>query len=135
MFCLKKNIVNAGVHLTMFIINHFFIWVFLTNFILLCIYGFAALLFIFQFDTFYYLNNLDDFLKFKKLKTWHFKNTQTTLDGTDVKSTQEIVPSLPKTKIEKKINEEVRKMMGEIFACIERELIEFIQHHERMDST
>ncbi|XP_050053093.1 exocyst complex component 1 isoform X2 [Aphis gossypii] len=63
------------------------------------------------------------------------KNTQTTLDGVDVKSNQEILPSLPKTKIEKKINEEVRKMMGEIFACIEPELIGFIQYHERMDST
>lgn len=65
----------------------------------------------------------------------YFQNTQTTLDGTDVKLTQELLPSLPKTKIEKKINEEVRKMMGEIFACIEPELIAFIQYHERMDST
>lgn len=64
-----------------------------------------------------------------------FQNTQTTLDGTDVKSTQEVLPSLPKTKIEKKINEEVKKIMGEIFACIEPELIAFIQYHERMDST
>jgi len=57
------------------------------------------------------------------------------LDEADVKSNQDILPSLPKTKIEKKINEEVRKMMGEIFACIEPELIGFIQYHERMDST
>lgn len=64
-----------------------------------------------------------------------FQNTQTTLDGAYVKSTQEVLPSLHKTKIEKKINEEVRKMMGEMFACIEPELIAFIQYHERMDST
>lgn len=64
-----------------------------------------------------------------------FQNTQTTLDGSDVKSTQEVLPSLPKTKIEKKINEDVKKIMGEIFACIEPELIAFIQYHERMDST
>lgn len=57
------------------------------------------------------------------------------MDGADVKSTQEVLPSLHKTKIEKKINEEVRKMMGEMFACIEPELIAFIQYHERMDST
>jgi len=57
------------------------------------------------------------------------------LDGADEKSIQEILPSLPKTKMEKKINEEVRKMMGEIFACIEPELISFIQYHERMDSS
>jgi len=57
------------------------------------------------------------------------------LDGVDIKSNQETLTYLPKTKIEKKINEEVRKMMSEIFACIERELIGFIQYHERMDST
>ncbi|XP_050532723.1 exocyst complex component 1 isoform X2 [Daktulosphaira vitifoliae] len=61
------------------------------------------------------------------------KNTQTTLDGTDIKSNIEL--SIPKTRIEKKMNEEVRKMMSEIFASIEPELISFIQYHERMDST
>ncbi|XP_050428979.1 exocyst complex component 1 [Adelges cooleyi] len=63
------------------------------------------------------------------------KNTQTTLDSVDGKINQDSTPALPKTKIEKKINEDVRKMMGEIFACIEPELIAFIQYHERMDST
>lgn len=37
-------------------------------------------------------------------------------------------------KIEKQINEEVRKMMADIFSCIEPELLGFIAHHERLDS-
>lgn len=37
-------------------------------------------------------------------------------------------------KIDKKINEEVRKMMSDIFGCIESELLNFITYHEKMDS-
>jgi hypothetical protein len=41
---------------------------------------------------------------------------------------------IPQKKIDKKINEEVRKMMGDIFGCIEMELLNFITYHEKLDS-
>lgn len=64
------------------------------------------------------------------------QNTQTTLDGLTEearKIDQENV-TIPQKKIDKKINEEVRKMMGEIFSCIEAELLNFITYHEKLDS-
>lgn len=67
----------------------------------------------------------------------HFllQNTQTTLDniGLDNKSEQESVV-IPQKRMEKQMNEDVRKMMAEIFGCIEPELIKFIGYHEKMDS-
>uniref|UniRef100_A0A0K8SIQ1 Exocyst complex component Sec3 PIP2-binding N-terminal domain-containing protein n=2 Tax=Lygus hesperus TaxID=30085 RepID=A0A0K8SIQ1_LYGHE len=62
------------------------------------------------------------------------KNTLTTLDGVPSDSKSEEVPSLPSHKMERQMNEEVRKMMGEIFGSIEPELISFISHYEKMDS-
>lgn len=64
------------------------------------------------------------------------KNTQTTLDGfveENRKFEQENL-QISQKKIDKKINEEVRKMMSDIFGCIEPELLNFITYHEKMDS-
>lgn len=49
------------------------------------------------------------------------------------KSDQDSV-GIPQKKINKKINEEVRKMMSEIFGCTEMELLNFIMYHEKLDS-
>ncbi|RZF37975.1 hypothetical protein LSTR_LSTR005475 [Laodelphax striatellus] len=63
------------------------------------------------------------------------KNTQTTLDGIGLDNRLESEPvALPQKRIEKQVNEEVRRMMGDIFGCIEPELVNFINHHERIDS-
>ncbi|XP_073987849.1 exocyst complex component Sec3 isoform X2 [Rhodnius prolixus] len=64
------------------------------------------------------------------------KNTQTTLDAgisnENFKSDETV--AVPTHKIERQMNEEVRKMMGEIFGCIEPELINFTSHFEKIDS-
>lgn len=66
------------------------------------------------------------------------KNTQTTLDGlgTDSKSETDAISTaaLPLKKMEKQINEEVRRMMGDLFGCLEPELVSFIAYYEKMDS-
>ncbi len=64
------------------------------------------------------------------------QNTQTTLDGfVDDNSKCSLEKTqIPKKKIAKKINEEVRRMMSEIFGCIETELLNFISHHEKLDN-
>lgn len=64
------------------------------------------------------------------------QNTQTTLDGfsEDTRKIEQESLQIPQKKIEKKINEEVRRMMSEIFGCIESELLNFITHHEKMDN-
>jgi len=36
--------------------------------------------------------------------------------------------------MEKQINEEVRRMMGDLFGCLEPELVSFIAYYEKMDS-
>lgn len=41
--------------------------------------------------------------------------------------------ALPIKKIEKQINEEVRKMMGDLFHCLESELNNFISYYEKID--
>lgn len=63
------------------------------------------------------------------------KNTQTTLDGVhrDIKA-EETSIQLPSQRVEKQMNEEVRKMMGVIFRCIEQELISFINHYVKVDN-
>jgi hypothetical protein len=58
------------------------------------------------------------------------KNTQTTLDI----STDAIKDDLPQKKIDRQINEEVRRMMGELFKVLEDELIGFILSFEKLDS-
>jgi carbon monoxide dehydrogenase subunit G len=67
-----------------------------------------------------------------------FQNTQTTLDGlgTDTKTESDTVSTvaLPLKKMEKQINEEVRRMMGDLFGCLESELVSFIAYYEKMDS-
>ncbi|XP_046670906.1 exocyst complex component 1 isoform X2 [Homalodisca vitripennis] len=63
------------------------------------------------------------------------KNTQTTLDGLSGDNRTELeAVVLPQKRIEKQVNEEVRKMMADIFSCIEPELVNFINHHEKLDS-
>lgn len=42
--------------------------------------------------------------------------------------------TLPQRRIDKQVNEEVRRMMGDIFGCIEPELVNFINYHEKLDS-
>lgn len=67
-----------------------------------------------------------------------FQNTQTTLDGlgTDSRNETDAVSAvaLPVKKMEKQINEEVRRMMGDLFGCLETELVSFIAYYEKMDS-
>lgn len=65
------------------------------------------------------------------------RNTQTTLDSAvdEIhKKEQDLSTHLPPQKIEKKINEEVRRMMSELFSCIEPELLNFLTYHEKLDS-
>ena len=62
------------------------------------------------------------------------QNTQTTLDAVarDLKS-EDAVP-LPNHRVERQMNEEVRKMMADIFGCIEPDLIIFISYFEKIDN-
>lgn len=55
------------------------------------------------------------------------KNTQTTLDGINDNV------SLDK-KFDKKMDEDVRKVMGSLFLCLEEELLNFIGCIEKQDS-
>ncbi|KAL1138810.1 hypothetical protein AAG570_008872 [Ranatra chinensis] len=61
------------------------------------------------------------------------KNTQTTLDGLALENRLEEPIILPQQRDERQMNEEVRKMMAEIFGCIEPELVNFINHYEKVD--
>lgn len=67
-----------------------------------------------------------------------FQNTQTTLDGLGIDSKTETdsvsTAVVPLKKMEKQINEEVRRMMGDLFGCLEPELVSFIAYYEKMDS-
>ncbi|XP_071451140.1 exocyst complex component 1 isoform X2 [Hetaerina americana] len=67
------------------------------------------------------------------------KNTQTTLDAPSSEALEDVSSSpnplpLPQKRAEKLMNEEVRKMMGELFASLEQELISFVAHYEKVDS-
>lgn len=65
------------------------------------------------------------------------KNTQTTLDAPSSEAAEEVSPNplpLPQKRAEKLMNEEVRRMMGELFASLEQELISFVAHYEKVDS-
>lgn len=71
------------------------------------------------------------------------KNTQTTLEMEKaVDMTQSIIsgavsPSgdgVPQKRIDRQINEDVRKLMMGLFGCLEPELVSFIQSFERVDS-
>ncbi|KAK6637036.1 hypothetical protein RUM43_010710 [Polyplax serrata] len=64
------------------------------------------------------------------------KNTQTTLDTafSDIRDeTASGTTNLPTKKVEKQINEEVRKMMGDLFHTLEPELTTFISYYEKLD--
>lgn len=64
------------------------------------------------------------------------RNTQTTLDDmstTPVKEERDALV-LPQKRIDRQINEEVRRMMGELFGVLEVELINFILNFEKLDS-
>ncbi|XP_014282653.1 exocyst complex component 1 [Halyomorpha halys] len=63
------------------------------------------------------------------------RNTQTTLDtvSRDLKLEEPSVP-LPNHRVERQMNEEVRKMMADIFGCIEQELMTFISYYEKIDN-
>ncbi|XP_055843951.1 exocyst complex component 1 [Episyrphus balteatus] len=65
------------------------------------------------------------------------KNTQTTLDALESQpepKEQDSSNLLPQKKIDRQINEEVRKLMMALFGCLEPELISFIQSFDKMDS-
>lgn len=66
------------------------------------------------------------------------KNAQNIVDSRnhDVISKDEgdAVVVLPQKKIDRQINEEVRRMMGELFSVLEKELVEFICGLEKLDS-
>lgn len=65
-----------------------------------------------------------------------YKNTQTTLDAGFLESRDEYDSGsglLPTKKIEKQINEEVRKMMGDLFHTLESELTSFFNYYEKLD--
>ncbi|XP_034249053.1 exocyst complex component 1 isoform X2 [Thrips palmi] len=66
------------------------------------------------------------------------KNTQTTLDGLIAEGAgvprEDVDPSVPLKRAEKQVNEEVRRMMADLFGCIEPELVNFVSHYEKVDS-
>uniref|UniRef100_A0A1L8DVX7 Putative exocyst protein sec3 n=1 Tax=Nyssomyia neivai TaxID=330878 RepID=A0A1L8DVX7_9DIPT len=61
------------------------------------------------------------------------RNTQTTLEAGERDDTV-VTMTPPQKKIDRQINEEVRKMMTELFGCLEPELNSFIQSFEKVDS-
>lgn len=64
------------------------------------------------------------------------KNTQTTLDEMALTPSKDEKDSvvLPQKRIDRQINEEVRRMMTELFGVLETELINFILSYEKKDS-
>lgn len=69
------------------------------------------------------------------------KNTQTTLDGAGgldssmtARDDRDSTVILPQKKIDRQINEEVRRMMGELFNCLVEELKSFISSFDKLDS-
>ncbi|KAJ8912081.1 hypothetical protein NQ315_000587 [Exocentrus adspersus] len=57
------------------------------------------------------------------------KNTQTTLDGTELH-----MEVIPQRKAERQIDEDVRNMMSNLFACLKTELDLLIDHIKKQDS-
>lgn len=66
------------------------------------------------------------------------KNTQTTLDQEFSENLKDVgdfkTNVIPQKKIDRQINEDVRKMMGELFMCLEPELVSFLSCYEKNDS-
>ncbi|XP_017134765.1 exocyst complex component 1 [Drosophila miranda] len=72
------------------------------------------------------------------------KNTQTTLDmekavdmsqsGIAALAASPTAEGVPQKRIDRQINEDVRKLMMGLFGCLEPELVTFIQSFERVDS-
>lgn len=68
------------------------------------------------------------------------RNSRTTLDQSNIsegvsnKDQCDSVVALPQKKIDRQINEEVRRMMGELFSVLEKELLEFICGLEKLDN-
>ncbi|XP_026847884.1 exocyst complex component 1 [Drosophila persimilis] len=72
------------------------------------------------------------------------KNTQTTLDmekavdmsqsGIAALTASPTAEGVPQKRIDRQINEDVRKLMMGLFGCLEPELVTFIQSFERVDS-
>jgi len=66
------------------------------------------------------------------------KNTQTTLDALNQSDSlgrdeKDAAVQLPQKKIDRQINEEVRRMMGELFSVLEPELNSFNLSFEKLD--
>lgn len=69
------------------------------------------------------------------------KNTQTTLDQEFAETSHDVGDGklsssnlIPRKTIDRQINEDVRKMMGELFMCLEPELVSFLSCYEKNDS-
>ncbi|XP_055534172.1 exocyst complex component 1 [Wyeomyia smithii] len=67
------------------------------------------------------------------------KNTQTTLDVTTAlqdkeRDEKDTALAIPQKRLDRQINEEVRRMMGELFSNLEQELNSFILSFEKLDS-
>uniref|UniRef100_A0A182N268 Exocyst complex component Sec3 PIP2-binding N-terminal domain-containing protein n=1 Tax=Anopheles dirus TaxID=7168 RepID=A0A182N268_9DIPT len=67
------------------------------------------------------------------------KNTQTTLDaasgeGIAQKDERDTALQIPQRRLDRQINEEVRRMMGELFANLETEINSFILSFEKLDN-
>lgn len=75
-----------------------------------------------------------NFFKLDTLSSNGGKNTQTTLDDDSLTPSKEEASSiLPQKRIDRQINEEVRRMMGELFGILEVELVNFILNFEKLD--
>ncbi|CAO1376976.1 unnamed protein product [Diamesa hyperborea] len=75
-----------------------------------------------------------NFFKLDTLSPNGGKNTQTTLDDDSLTPSKEESSSiLPQKRIDRQINEEVRRMMGELFGILEVELVNFILNFEKLD--
>uniref|UniRef100_A0A1Y9HB66 Exocyst complex component Sec3 PIP2-binding N-terminal domain-containing protein n=1 Tax=Anopheles farauti TaxID=69004 RepID=A0A1Y9HB66_9DIPT len=67
------------------------------------------------------------------------KNTQTTLDASSSeaavqKDERDTALHIPQRRLDRQINEEVRRMMGELFANLETEINSFILSFEKLDN-
>ncbi|XP_058829670.1 exocyst complex component 1 [Topomyia yanbarensis] len=67
------------------------------------------------------------------------KNTQTTLDASAAMQDKErderdTALAIPQKRLDRQINEDVRRMMGELFSNLEQELNSFILSFEKLDS-
>ncbi|XP_055597796.1 exocyst complex component 1 [Uranotaenia lowii] len=65
------------------------------------------------------------------------KNTQTTLEmasNVPERDERDTALAIPQKRLDRQINEEVRRMMGELFSNLEQELNSFILSYEKLDS-